>query len=619
MLQTQIARLSDVVGLDSCNVKILVCALLSFPFSFVFKRLPDHNYTLKNVYNIAVSAFYVFGICDIRGGISTLLISSLGCYFITRYVQRRSMPWINFFFLMGHLMINHFHNQFFNVYDPTVIDITGAQMVLVMKLSAFGWNIHDGRYAKTEELWPYARERVIKKHPNLLPYFGYVFYYASLLTGPAFDYADYDQFIHGTLFADVPDEKRPGKRKRVIPRSGKQAFAKTMRGFFWAFLFVNVDHYVSIPAMMSPGFTRDHWLVYRMFYMWVLGFSYRLKYYAIWSIAEGACILGGIGYNGYDEKTKQFRWNRVQNIDEVAFETGQNVHVCLEAWNMNTNKWLKNYIYMRLAKKGARPGFKSTLATFATSAIWHGTRPGYYLTFITGALMQSVGRIYRRSFRPIFLAEDGTTALPSKRYYDVVCYFVNQLAFGLAVQPFMLLDLGTSLQCWASCYFWVHLGIAATYFAFRGPYAKPLMRFLKSKQPVEQAKIRAARLTAANRKLSADEKKSVASVVDRRRAEGEDVFDYYTLGLPSFDVLESVDPHEFDEDIADIKQAWQSFKERKGRPQQEDLDAMKDTFGNFKQEVDEIIASLHLEAKSAMPTSKDTSKDNPADTSNKVE
>ena len=48
------------------------------------------------------------------------------------------MPWINFLFLMIHMAYSHFHLQFFKEYDPKLIDITGAQMILVMKLSAFG-------------------------------------------------------------------------------------------------------------------------------------------------------------------------------------------------------------------------------------------------------------------------------------------------------------------------------------------------------------------------------------------------------------------------------------------------------------------------------------------------
>ena len=53
------------------------------------------------------------------------------------------MPWIGFVWLMGHMSISHIYRQMLN--DPSIIDITGAQMVMVMKLNAFCWNVWDGK------------------------------------------------------------------------------------------------------------------------------------------------------------------------------------------------------------------------------------------------------------------------------------------------------------------------------------------------------------------------------------------------------------------------------------------------------------------------------------------
>lgn len=36
---------------------------------------------------------------------------------------------------------------------------------------------------------------------------------------------------------------------------------------------------------------------------------------------------------------------------------------------MKTNIWLRECVYKRVAKKGRKPGMKSTLSTFATSAL----------------------------------------------------------------------------------------------------------------------------------------------------------------------------------------------------------------------------------------------------------
>ncbi|RLV93388.1 Lysophospholipid acyltransferase [Spathaspora sp. JA1] len=578
-IQDGIAQLSDNTGLDQASLKVLLCTLLSFPFSIIFKRLPDNKYTVKNLYNIAVSAFYIFGILDLKSGLGTLLFSSLGCYLITRYLRTPSMPWVNFFFLMGHLAYNHFHQQFFAEYDRNVIDITGAQMVLVMKLSAFGWNIYDGKQPR-ETLSKYAQSRAISHHPNIIPYIGYVFFYASLLTGPAFDYADYDRFIHSSLFDDVPDLKR--YKKRRIPRSGREAMKKTMEGVFWAVVLFQLPKYVSVEYMLSDKFVKEQTFIIRIFYLWILSFFYRSKYYCIWSIAEGACILSGIGYNGYDSKTDSFKWDRVQNIDPVAFETGQNVHVCLEAWNQNTNKWLKNYIYLRVAKPGKSPGFKSTLFTFATSAFWHGTEPGYYLTFIGGALLQTQGRILRKYIRPMFLTSDGKTGKPSKRIYDFVCWVFTQLAFGFYTQPFMILKFGPSIYSWSTVYFYQLIVTLLTLFIFKGPFAKPVINFCKSFHPKVVAPTKPSKLTH-------EESGIVKHVVDTKLELGP------TLGVPPIDVLEKIDIQELETDVQDLRRAWVSFKSRRHSIKEDDLEGLKDAYNNFVGEINEIYTNTKEE------------------------
>lgn len=580
-----ITALLELSGLDEANIKILTTTALSFPFSIIFKRLPDNNYSAKNWYIIAVSSFYVFVICELGSGLRSLLISSMGTYVITRYLKSDSMPWINFLFLMGHLLSTHVILQFFNDYDATVIDITGAQMVMVMKLSAFGWNVHDAKVPK-EQLTEYTRARVIKEHPNLLPYLGYVFFYPSLLTGPAFDYIDYDKFIHSTLFDDVPEDKRPGKRKRRIPRSGKQALSKVLEGIFWAVLFIVMPKIVSLDYALDLGFVTDKSFFFRIFYLWVLGLTYRLKYYTIWLIAEGACILCGIGYNGYDAETDLFRWDRVQNIDPLAFETGQNVHTCLEAWNMNTNKWLKHYIYVRLARPGKKPGFKSTLCTFATSAAWHGTRPGYYLTFVMGAFLQTMGKLYRRNIRPMFLEADGKTPKSSKKFYDVLSYIVTQLAFGFIVQPFVILDFKTSLYCWNTVYFYVIAGVAGTLFLFKGPFSKNVIGFcqshLASYKPADKKKAEEAKPAV----LSPDETSKIHQTVGKvLKREGS--YTMPTLGLPSIDDLEDLSKEELEEDMHELQLAWESFKDRKGL--EHDIKDLKDAYNNFTTEIEGIF------------------------------
>lgn len=487
-----VVYLCELTGLDAASIKTLVCLFLSFPVSAVFKRLPDTNYKLKNFYIISASAIYIFFILEIFKGFFVILFNALFTYFLTKYYRSRFMPWVNLFVLMGVLCINHIQAQFdIRELNPGEIDFTGAQMVMVMKLSAFGWSYWDGLlYHKNKgkfetNLNVYQKSRAILHHPSLYSYLGYVFFYASLITGPSFDYADYEKFILTELFDDVPESKQPGRRrKRKIPKSGRVALRKVLQGFVWIGLFVYLTPLITVDYALSEDFRLSKSFIYKLVFIWILGIVERLKYYAVWLISEGACIVVGLGYNGYDPVKDVLYWNRVQNIDPLKFELGQNVHDCLEAWNMNTNKWLKNFIYLRTCTRDKKTGklkagIIPTIITFATSAFWHGTLPGYYLTFILGAFLQSVGKIFRRNFRPIFATKDNSNRSPYKVYYDIVSWAITQAAFGYAVQPFVILEFKKSIELWKACYFWVHVGCAIVLFTFSGPFGKQASSFLK--------------------------------------------------------------------------------------------------------------------------------------------
>lgn len=575
VIQIPVVFLLEASGIDIASFKILLCSLLSYPFSAIFKRLPDQNHTLKNTYIVSVSSFYVFGILELYLGILYLMVAALGSYFITRYLRSNAMPWINFAFLMGYLSYHHLNAQFFQVYDPLKIDITGALMVMVMKLSAFGWSIHDGKQPK-EVLTPYTKSRVIKKHPNLLPFLGYSFFYASLLTGPAFDYADYDRFVRNVLFDDVPESRRPGKRKRRIPRSGRVALSKCLQGFGWALLYTQYPKYINFEYLFGDQFMKRSFF-FRIFYFWGLYFYHRLKYYTIWTIAEGACILCGIGYNGYDSTTDSFKWDRVQNIDVWAFETGQNVHTLLEAWNMNTNKWLKNFVYMRLARKGKKPGFKSTMVTFFTSAFWHGVSPGYYMTFAMGALLQTIGKIFRRNIRPIFVDKDGNKSR-YKPAYDVVSYFVTHLAFAFVTQPFALLDFKRSLYCWSTVYYYVIVLTAVVFFLFRGPWSKQIIKFCAKYHMSAETK---ERRVPFNRNESEKVVKVLNSYISKQR----DLVESPLLGVPSLEDLETFKEEDIDEEMKELAETWEAYRQR-----EPDM-GISDAYHNFVNEINDIFAN----------------------------
>ncbi|KAK9240740.1 MBOAT, membrane-bound O-acyltransferase family-domain-containing protein [Lipomyces kononenkoae] len=543
------------IGLPTDPLKLFLTFLLSYPFCAVLKRLPDSQPIYKQLFCLSVSLFYLLGVFSLWDGLRTLLISTLGTYAIAKYVKSPLMPWIVFVFVMGHLTVKHVERYFNPLWDSEV-DITGAQMVLVMKLSAFGWNVHDGRRPPAE-LSPIQKDRALTTLPPIVDYLTYVFYFPSLLIGPSFDYAEFRRWLDFSMFDSESTAQQPmnGKgrkvRKRKIPRSGRVAARKALEGVFWIGLWVGLGTIFSSKYILSDEF-RGRSFLFRVLYLWPLGFSYRVKYYGAWSLTEGACILSGLGYNGIDPATNKRKWDRVKNIDAYRFETGQNTYTLLETWNMNTNKWLKTYVYLRVTPKGKKPGFNSTLITFLTSAFWHGVSPGYYLTFVTGAFMQSSGRAARRYIRPLFLTPDLSQAGPYKAYYDVLTYVGTQLTMAYAVQPFVLLTFSDSMKAWRAVYFYIHIILFTMTAIFSTKSVTKKIELMLAARTKTASKLEQLRFEIEKARA----KRAPSELVGR---EVEEVHEP-SLGIPDNSIEESVEAIQMD--LAELKSDLEQFKRR---------------------------------------------------------
>ncbi|KAK2605278.1 hypothetical protein N8I77_008127 [Diaporthe amygdali] len=470
--------LAGLVGAGPDELKLIFSILLSYPLAGLLKRVPDTTPAYKNLFSAAVGIFYLVGLFDLWAGLRTILIASGGAYGIA-YSLRGSpyMPWVGFVFLMVHMSVNQLARQFAN--DPSSVDITGAQMVLVMKLSAFCWNVADGTLPE-DQMSDFQKDRVLKELPSLLDYAGYVFFFPSLLCGPAMDFAEYRRWLDTSMFevptAVDPAKKPPTRKKRRIPRSATPSMWKLATGLVWIVCFLNFSGWYNTDLLLDDSY-MDYSLPRRLWILHMTNFTARMKYYGVWSMTEGACILAGLGYNGFDPITGKISWNRLSNIYPWGVESAQNTRAYLENWNIKTNLWLRHYIYLRVTPRGKKPGFRASLATFGTSAIWHGFYPGYYLTFVLASFIQTVAKNFRRYFRPFFI--DPATQQPTslKPYYDFFSYLVTQSAFSFVTTPFLVLGFADSIKVWARVYFYPIIGVALS----MGFFASPAKPFLKKK------------------------------------------------------------------------------------------------------------------------------------------
>ncbi|VDP99929.1 unnamed protein product [Trichobilharzia regenti] len=71
-----------------------------------------------------------------------------------------------------------------------------------------------------------------------------------------------------------------------------------------------------------------------------------------------------------------------------SLQLGTSTKTILDSWNTATTRWLRECIYDRVPKRYA------VWVVFVVSAMWHGFYPGYYLAFVSAALITVAGRIH---------------------------------------------------------------------------------------------------------------------------------------------------------------------------------------------------------------------------------
>ncbi|EIN10257.1 MBOAT-domain-containing protein [Punctularia strigosozonata HHB-11173 SS5] len=434
--------LCNATGASLDQVKLIACLLVSYPLGSVFIRLPRTQPALKHLFNIAVCTFYFIPMLNLRGGLAQLWLDVLGTYIIAERVRSPRMPWIVFGLLMSHLLVNHFAREMSGLGYET-FEITGPQMVLVMKLSTFAWNVHDGR-RPISDLDKWQQKKRVTAYPSLLAFLGYAFYFPGALVGPYLDFASYAALVDGSIYTSIERHHVDKVSRRAVPSGRKRvAYRKLATGLAWLGLYVVYSGKYNYGVGVQDWFAQKPFL-FRFLYWQVCGTMERSKYYALWMMTEGAAIFTGLGFTGYS-LTGASQWAGASNVDVLQIEFAPNFKVLLDSWNKNTNVWLRECVYKRVTPKGKKPGFRSSMMTFGTSALWHGISPGYYLSFLFGGFVTTLGRLCRSHIRPLLLPAPRSLL---KTVYDVLGTVMAVSLCNFATGPFMLGTLPRSFRAW---------------------------------------------------------------------------------------------------------------------------------------------------------------------------
>ncbi|KAI8391469.1 MBOAT, membrane-bound O-acyltransferase family-domain-containing protein, partial [Radiomyces spectabilis] len=362
---------------------------------------------------------------------------------------------------------SHIDRQLKGYVGDSQLDYSGALMVLTIKLSSFGFNVLDGR-TEDRYLTEYNQRMKIARYPTLIEFFGWAFFFGGFLTGPVCEYMDYIRFTNLPLVETAPNEsKKPVSSNLSTWKPAMFVLTKSIILVIILVLFAPTYNYYAAlePAYLAMPFYQ------RFFFLQACGFMTRVKYYSVWVMAEGACVLCGLGFSGINSEGKP-QWDRLRNVRIRECETAPSVKYYTENWNMKANIWLRHYVYLRLTPPGAKPAIKNTFCVYAISAMWHGFHPGYYrkffcvVFFIPVGVYQTLSRSCRRLIRPLTLEPDQKTPRPFwKSAYDVVGWFFTYTVINFLIGAFDLLYISRILHIWRGIYYY-HLWGAALLWGF---------------------------------------------------------------------------------------------------------------------------------------------------------
>ncbi|KAG0164623.1 lysophospholipid acyltransferase [Apophysomyces sp. BC1015] len=390
-----------------------------------------------------------------------------------RFYRHPNGPWINFAMVLASMSLCHIDRLRLGTMGDTSLDYSGTLMIATIKLSSFGFNVMDGR-RDTSELTPYNKKMKILQYPTLTEFFGWMFFFGGVLVGPTCEYMDYIRFTYGRPLS-------PSTEKHV--RQPSSTWKPTIRllGQSLLFIIILVTYSPKYDAMavLEPSW-KSLSFYQRLWFLQMAAFTARCKYYAVWLMAEGACVLCGFGFNGYDSKGEA-RWDRLSNIRVVSCETAQSLKQLGEAWNIGANRWLRHYVYLRVTPPNKKAGSKSAFLTYAVSATWHGFYPGYYIMFLSISFFQVLARKIRRSVRPLMLTPDMKSSVGIRKFvYDLAGWVATMGLINILSMSFILLHISPTVQAWSGIYF-AHYWIGLLLFGFWKVSHRHLVRWQKNR------------------------------------------------------------------------------------------------------------------------------------------
>jgi len=424
---------AEATGLPSGMVKYLACLLTTLPASMGYRLCPTG--LTREVYAIATGislCAYAYGL----PGMCQLALTPIATYILAAILPRNVIALSVAFITFVHLISCHVSNASGAAWSEGNIDFTGSLMIIVLKCTAFAFNLSDGHLSKTKmELSVHAADCMLMDLPNPTTFFAYVLDPTTVLIGPFLEFKEFSNFLH---FKGVYAEDKPS-----VVGTALRGFAVTVA---MAAGHIVVSGYFPVNSFTVPEW-EGHPLWWKCVLVYMVPFQARLKYYFCWCLSHTALKCSGAAYLG--RASGRDMWQRGENVRPLGVELATSSVEYPLNWNICTGNWLRHYVYDRQQAPGKKPGFRALVVTQTVSGVWHGLYAGYWMFFVSTAFMLQGSRFIFRLMK----ATPRSMHLPIKILHGALSAVqLNYLAVA-----FLVLEFQPTLAVWRQLGFVGHV------------------------------------------------------------------------------------------------------------------------------------------------------------------
>jgi lysophospholipid acyltransferase len=313
-----------------------------------------------------------------------MMVSPVVGYVCIVVVPREAVHGVVCFLTFMYLIVCHVVNASGGAWSEGNIDFTGSQMVLTLKIIACAFNYDDGGLDEAS-LTPHQKQTRLVECPSVLMYMAYILDPVTVLIGPFLEFREFSEFMlrQGAWLKEV---KQPAF---LLPALGSLVYTTVL-----AFLHVVIAGYFPIRALGSDEFWQ-YTVAYKLVTLYMVAFQTRLKYYFCWTLTHTGLKCSGLAFSGADKPIGK-QWERGLNVRPLGVEFARSSVEFPLHWNICTGNWLRHYVYDRVTPTGQKPGLYSLIVTQTVSGVWHGLYAGYWMFFVSSALMLHGSRyLYR--------------------------------------------------------------------------------------------------------------------------------------------------------------------------------------------------------------------------------